>query len=135
MTILSECTAVFSLDTLEWSKVNEDIREMGPGGELIQGQDNKLYYIGGYDTPSRNKSKAIYEFSDPGWHKWPSELMVDKYALDAWDVTAVGRDFCAHQPNITKAVSYEEGWVLKQPNIRGICVKNLFEGNSTHEEC
>lgn len=120
-----------------WTKLVDNGRKMGPGGEILKGQDEKLYYIGGIAAQSMNKSKAIYELSDSGWNEWPDELLVDKGSLNAWDVTNIGSDFCTNKTNITKAISYEEGWTLQDPGFAGICIKNLFNGNSAsnHEDC
>ena len=134
--ILLDCTAKFLLETKKWSKVGDSPKDMGPGGDIIKGKDHTLYYIGGVDVTTRKKSRAIFEFSDTGWYHWPNELIVDDDALNAWGVTELGSNFCANKTNVTKAVSYEEGWVLNVPAPKsGFCIKNLYKGESTHEEC
>ena len=134
--ILSTCTVEFSLETLEWHKLNRDIEEIGPGGDIIRGSDDKIYYIGGIDSISGQKSKAIYEFDGKSWHKWDNELIIPEEALDAWGVMELGHDYCTNKTNVTKAISHEEGWLMNKPDPKsGICIKNLFEGKGTHNQC
>ena len=110
---------------------------MGFGGDIIKGSNDKLYYIGGYDAITKNKSKLIYEYSNTKWSKWPNELMnVDEDALNAWGVMEIGQEFCADKKNITKAISYKEGWILKKPKKSfKVCVDNIFKGDSPYDEC
>ena len=131
MTVLFDCTAEFSMDTLTWKKVDDSALEMGIGGHLIKGQENKLYYLGGFNPTTGNKSKMIFEYQSPGhWYQWPHQLNIDSDALNAWDVMELGPNFCGDKPNMTKAVSYEKGWILNKPiNKSGVCVKNIFDGS------
>ena len=136
ITMLSNCTAEFSLESGNWRLITTDDNKMGVGGDLIKGADEKLYYMGGIHITSGNKSKEIFEFQETSWSKWPKELNVDVEALNAWGVMEIGPKFCSNRTTLTKAISYEEGWVLNKPDpSTGICVKNLFEGEGTHNEC
>lgn len=134
--ILSACTVEFSLENLQWRKLNDDIGEIGPAGDIIRGNNDKLYYIGGIELISGHKSKAIYELIGNDWYKWPNELIIPEEALDAWGVMELGHEYCSNKTNVTKAISYEEGWLMNKPEPKnGICVKNLFEGKGTHNQC
>ena len=111
MTILFKCTAEFSLNTMKWSKVSSE--ELGPGGDIIRGGENRttIYYIGGIDFPTGNKSKSIYEYNrNSGWYKWDKELPVETEARPAWAVMEVAPGFCRTEQNITKSTSFRQAW-------------------------
>lgn len=116
------CTLEFDLDTNSWRKVNDD--NLGSGGELILGKGG-LFFMGGFDFATGNKSKAIFEYRGPfgGWKKWKRELPVAKEALNAWDVFEIGTEFCDGRKNL----SHNHFETFKFPKGGREAFKHLFQ--------
>ena len=126
---MPECTVEFDLHDNRWIKVNDD--RLGPGGKLIKG-GARLYYIGGIDPKTGNKSKIILEYKGEfGWEHWPAqELPVQEEARNSWDVMEVHPQFCRGAKNMTRS-SYGTGaWDMRSTNSKDVhrfCFKHEYE--------
>ena len=131
--MLTNCTAKFNVLTDKWIKVND--HDLGPGGELILGAETeaekrRLYYLGGIDSKSGNKSKAIYEYeAEFGWRKWSRILPVPHEMGNSWGVMKMGNEFCPEiQKNMTRALGGFQAWKFKDSSR--LRYYNAFENDN-----
>ena len=106
--MLSNCTAELNIRNYKWTQA--ETHNLGPGGELIQGS-GKLYYIGGIDLKTGNKTKTIYEYeNEKGWNKWHYELAVPTEMRNSWSVMEIGQEFCQGTKNLTRNLNGYSAW-------------------------
>ena len=71
------CTVIFDISTLTWTKIQEDSRLAGPGGQLLAfANDTRILYLGGFDN-NGNKLRAVYELvNNNHWMLWSQKLLL-----------------------------------------------------------
>ena len=85
-----------------------------------------MYYIGGLNLKTGNKSKSIYEYkAEYGWIKWEQELIVPNGAKNAWDVMEIGSKFCKGVKNVTRGMLGYDAWELVGDS--DFCFKHIFD--------
>ncbi len=69
------CTAILYLENYQWTKIKDNNRIGGIGGEIFTIQnDTRVLFLGGIDD-NGNKLKTIYELNENDkWMKWKQEL-------------------------------------------------------------
>ena len=134
LTVLLDCTAEFSLESMTWTKItHHKYKDFSNGGELITGTNEEIFHIGSIDPESGKKSKAIFEYTGNGWTKWPNELPVEESAYNAWGVMRIGEEFCWNATNMTKFLTFDDGYIW---DINDVCnytqfYSHLFQTNAS----
>ena len=77
--MFAECIMEISITTFT-TTVRQKNHQLGHGGNFIH--SNGLFYIGGYNVMGQ-KSKAIYEYKEGQWMRWPKDVPVLNDVRDA----------------------------------------------------
>ncbi len=112
------CTALFNVDSFEWSKLEKDHRLHAEAGRLIK-SDQKLYFLGGLDNYG-NGTKFIYELvNNSNWQLLKEKLPVNIGGVSV--LVPVNEDFCTGSITF-----YDHGQVITKdmlkPSSNNVCI-------------